>query len=72
MPLVSGIHIRPNDVAKVIRETSNKALNAINEMHLVPFLTAFLENRQKLPSRTVAAAGELKIDICPHNAEIYS
>lgn len=39
------------------RETSNKALIAINEIHLIPFLMAFLENRDKLPLRTVVAAG---------------
>ncbi|THH03370.1 hypothetical protein EW145_g6312 [Phellinidium pouzarii] len=41
-----------------LSETSNKALNAINDTHLVPFLMAFLENREKLPSRTVAAAAQ--------------
>ncbi|EJC98665.1 uncharacterized protein FOMMEDRAFT_128966 [Fomitiporia mediterranea MF3/22] len=41
-----------------LSETSNKALNAINAIHLIPFLMAFLENRNKLPSRTVAAAAQ--------------
>jgi len=39
------------------RETSNKALNAINEIHLVPFLMSFLAARDKLPLATVTAAG---------------
>ncbi|KLO07006.1 ARM repeat-containing protein [Schizopora paradoxa] len=41
-----------------LSETSNKALNAINELHLAPFLMAFLENRAKLSSRTTAAAAQ--------------
>ena len=41
-----------------VRETSNKALNAINQIpSLITFLMAFLENRDKIPSRTLAAAG---------------
>lgn len=39
------------------RETSNKALNAVNQLNLVPFLMAFLESRAKLPIATVNAAG---------------
>ena len=39
------------------RETSNKALNAVNQVNLIPFLMAFLESRAKLPIATVNAAG---------------
>jgi hypothetical protein len=39
------------------RETSNKALNAVNQVNLIPFLMAFLESREKLPIATVNAAG---------------
>lgn len=41
------------------RETSNKALNAINQINLVPFLMSFLAARAKLPIATVTAAGAL-------------
>jgi len=41
----------------VIRETSNKALNAINDIHLIPFLMSFLASRDKLPSAPVISAG---------------
>ena len=40
-----------------LSETSNKALNAINEIQLVPFLMGFLENKARLPERVLAAAG---------------
>lgn len=39
------------------RETSNKALNAINELHLVPFLMSFLAARDRLPLAPVTSAG---------------
>jgi hypothetical protein len=39
------------------RETSNKALNAINELHLVPFLMSFLAARDQLPLAPVTSAG---------------
>lgn len=39
------------------RETSNKALNAINEIALIPFLMSFLASREKLPLTTVVSAG---------------
>jgi hypothetical protein len=42
----------------ILRETSNKALNAINSISLVPFLMAFLINRAKLPRQVVHAAGK--------------
>ncbi|KAG5647684.1 hypothetical protein DXG03_008407 [Asterophora parasitica] len=40
-----------------LSETSNKALNAINEIHLVPFLMSFLAAREKIPLAPVTAAG---------------
>ena len=39
-------------ILTLIRETNNKALNAINEINLVPFLMSFLGARDKLPSGT--------------------
>ncbi|KAG9027760.1 hypothetical protein FRB95_007419 [Tulasnella sp. JGI-2019a] len=39
-----------------LSETSNKALNAINEADLTPFLMAFLMSRDKIPTKTVVAA----------------
>ncbi|KAI0094380.1 armadillo-type protein [Irpex rosettiformis] len=39
-----------------LSETSNKALNAINQISLVPFLMSFLGARDKLPISTVASA----------------
>ena len=47
------------------RETSNKALNAINQMSLVPFLMSFLAAKDQLPLSTVTSAGEhLLVDLC--------
>jgi len=39
------------------RETSNKALTAVNNLALVPFLMAFLSSRDQLPISTVTSAG---------------
>ena len=39
------------------RETSNKALNAINAIHLIPFLVSFLAARDKLPIAPIVSAG---------------
>ncbi|KAF5385007.1 hypothetical protein D9615_001213 [Tricholomella constricta] len=39
-----------------LSETSNKALNAINEIHLVPFLMSFLAARDKISLAPVTAA----------------
>ncbi|KAI0348220.1 ARM repeat-containing protein [Trametopsis cervina] len=39
-----------------LSETSNKALNAVNQISLVPFLMSFLSAREKLPVATVASA----------------
>lgn len=41
-----------------LSETSNKALNAINDMELVPFLMSFLGSRSKLSALTVNAAAQ--------------
>ncbi|KAG8219606.1 ARM repeat-containing protein [Butyriboletus roseoflavus] len=41
-----------------LSETSNKALNAINQINLVPFLMSFLSSRDKLPISTVVAAAQ--------------
>ncbi|CUA76366.1 HEAT repeat-containing protein 3 [Mus musculus] [Rhizoctonia solani] len=41
-----------------LSETSNKALNAINSIPLIPFLMAFLINRAKLPRQVVHAAAQ--------------
>ncbi|KAL5494642.1 hypothetical protein ACEPAI_103 [Sanghuangporus weigelae] len=56
--LVYGLAENVITILWCLSETSNKALNAINGIHLVPFLMAFLESRDKLPSRTVAAAAQ--------------
>ena len=39
------------------RETSNKALGAVNNLALVPFLMAFVSSRDRLPLQTVTSAG---------------
>jgi len=44
-------------VPHICRETSNKALNAINDIHLVPFLMSFLDAHEKLALAPVTAAG---------------
>ncbi|TFY61541.1 hypothetical protein EVG20_g7017 [Dentipellis fragilis] len=41
-----------------LSETSNKALNAVNELSLVPFLMSFLISRDRLPITTVTSAGK--------------
>ncbi|KAJ7292710.1 armadillo-type protein [Mycena rebaudengoi] len=41
-----------------LSETSNKALNAINEMKLTPFLMSFLAAREKIPLAPVTAAAQ--------------
>ncbi|KAI5898062.1 ARM repeat-containing protein [Schizophyllum commune H4-8] len=41
-----------------LSETNNKALNAINEINLVPFLMSFLGARDKLPIGTVTSAAQ--------------
>lgn len=40
------------------RETSNKALNAINEIQLIPFLMSFLAAKDILPTATVTSAAQ--------------
>ncbi|TDL26339.1 ARM repeat-containing protein [Rickenella mellea] len=41
-----------------LSETSNKALNAINQIRLVPFLMSFVENRENLSLKTVVSAAQ--------------
>ncbi|KAF8140491.1 ARM repeat-containing protein [Boletus edulis] len=41
-----------------LSETSNKALNAINQINLIPFLMSFLSSRDKLPMSTVVSAAQ--------------
>lgn len=41
-----------------LSETSNKALTAINAIHLIPFLMSFLAARDKLPLAPVTAAAQ--------------
>ncbi|KAK2461461.1 hypothetical protein APHAL10511_005924 [Amanita phalloides] len=41
-----------------LSETSNKALNAINAIRLVPFLMSFLDARDKLPIASVVSAAQ--------------
>ncbi|KAH7886017.1 ARM repeat-containing protein [Phlebopus sp. FC_14] len=41
-----------------LSETSNKALNAINQINLIPFLMSFLASRDQLPISTVTAAAQ--------------
>lgn len=38
-------------------ETSHKALTAVNQLSLVPFLMSFLASRENLPLSTVTSAG---------------
>ena len=52
--VVMGVIFHPHNI---YRETSNKALNAINEMRLVPFLMSFLAARDALPLVPVTSAG---------------
>ncbi|KAH9923614.1 ARM repeat-containing protein [Fomitopsis serialis] len=41
-----------------LSETSNKAMNAINQISLVPFLMSFLASRERLPISTVTSAAQ--------------
>lgn len=41
-----------------LSETSNKALSAINDANLTPFLMAFLMSKDKIPLKTVLAAAQ--------------
>lgn len=47
-----------NTILWCLSETSNKALNAVNQINLVPFLMSFLAARAKLPIATVTAAAQ--------------
>ncbi|KAF7965179.1 hypothetical protein HWV62_36591 [Athelia sp. TMB] len=59
-----------------LSETSNKALNAINQINLVPFLMSFLAARDQLPTATVTAAAHclyvLTDDNFPATSEVRS
>ncbi|KAI9508368.1 ARM repeat-containing protein [Russula earlei] len=41
-----------------LSETSNKALNAVSDLALVPFLMSFLSSRDRLPLSTVTSAAQ--------------
>ncbi|TFY75395.1 hypothetical protein EWM64_g8618 [Hericium alpestre] len=41
-----------------LSETSNKALNAVNQLALIPFLMSFLASRDQLPVTTVTSAAQ--------------
>lgn len=43
---------------KQFRETSNKALDAVNKMYLAPFLMSFVAARGRLLTTTVVSAGK--------------
>ncbi|KAF8336322.1 ARM repeat-containing protein [Cantharellus anzutake] len=51
-----------------LSETSNKALNAINNVGLMPFLMAFLEHRAQLPLALVNAAAQCIYVLSDDNA----
>ncbi|KAI0368910.1 ARM repeat-containing protein [Pilatotrama ljubarskyi] len=53
-----------------LSETSNKALNAINEISLVPFLMSFLAARDKLPLSTVTSAAQCLYVLTDENPPI--
>jgi len=55
-----------------LSETHNKALNALNQMNLAPFLLGFITHRSKIPAGTVLAAAQclyaITLDNPPFNA----
>ena len=53
---VYGSGSRLSDKSKY-RETSNMALNAVNNLALVPFLMAFLSSRDRLPLAMATSSG---------------
>ncbi|KAM5539986.1 hypothetical protein V8D89_006489 [Ganoderma adspersum] len=53
-----------------LSETSNKALNAINQMSLVPFLMSFLAAEDKLPLSTVTSAAQCLYILTDENSPI--
>ncbi|CAA7264820.1 unnamed protein product [Cyclocybe aegerita] len=55
-----------------LSETSNKALNAINDFHLVPFLMSFLAARDKLPLAPVTAAAQCLYVLTDDNSPAIS
>ncbi|KAF7784171.1 hypothetical protein Agabi119p4_336 [Agaricus bisporus var. burnettii] len=56
--LVYGFADNVITVLWCLSETSNKALNTINELHLTPFLMSFLASRDKLPLAPVVSAAQ--------------
>ncbi|KAG0702741.1 ARM repeat-containing protein [Suillus ampliporus] len=50
-----------NTILWCLSETSNKALSAINQINLIPFLMSFLAARAKLPIATVTAAAQYEL-----------
>ncbi|KAI0706300.1 ARM repeat-containing protein [Cerioporus squamosus] len=53
-----------------LSETSNKALNAINQISLVPFLMSFLASRDSLPLSTVTSAAQCLYVLTDENPPI--
>ncbi|KAI0053405.1 ARM repeat-containing protein [Auriscalpium vulgare] len=51
-----------------LSETSNKALNAVNQLSLIQFLMAFLAFRDKLPLATVTSAAQCLYVLTDDNA----
>jgi hypothetical protein len=69
----SSSSIHAPSVLRKTRETSNKALNAINQMNLVPFLMSFLSSRDKLPISTITAAGMCRSILMPiHLSNLFA
>ncbi|KII93991.1 hypothetical protein PLICRDRAFT_36208 [Plicaturopsis crispa FD-325 SS-3] len=55
-----------------LSETSNKALNAINQIELLPFLMSFLGSRDKLPLSTATAAAHCLYVLTDDNRPIIN
>ncbi|KAF8323967.1 hypothetical protein DL93DRAFT_2049554 [Clavulina sp. PMI_390] len=51
-----------------LSEISTKALNAINNIGLIPFLIALIENRSKFPAKLVVAAAQCMFVLTDDNA----
>ncbi|KAH9932085.1 ARM repeat-containing protein [Epithele typhae] len=55
-----------------LSETSNKALNAINQISLVPFLMSFLASRGQLPISTTTSAAQCLYVLTDENPSIIN
>ncbi|KZT08776.1 ARM repeat-containing protein [Laetiporus sulphureus 93-53] len=55
-----------------LSETSNKALNAINQIPLVPFLMSFLASRDKLPVSAVTSAAQCLYVLTDENQPVIN